>query len=308
MNGPVLFNIAGFLVGANSAEYCGTLQLSVAQANSLLASGLYVNIHTAAFPGGEVRAQLRPGTEDFSVRATGAQEVPPNGSPNTGFGTYTYNAASNQVTYRQNWTGAGGTMAHVHGAIPGVNGGIVYGLAGPANGPWIGISPAITTLQILDMFQMKQYANIHSGAFPGGEIRGQLIQNPNLFGFPGQTVDGPLKRVLRIGSSGPAVLGGNWTCTLHDAQPGVFASLAYAEDLAINPLDVTGFGFPLCSVLWINALTGYPTTTDALGCATQTFAVPALAVFLGEDFYFQWLAVDGTTVAWSGALEVVVRN
>ena len=222
----------------------------------------------------------------------GVEETPPNASPNTGFGTFVFDPTTNQVAYNVTWTGATGTMAHVHTGIPLVAGAILFGLAGPANGPYAGISPALTSVAVADMFNLRHYTNIHSVPFPGGEIRSQNRQNPSLFGYPGVTSAGPLGRVLRIGASGSPVLGGTWIATVHDAMPGAFVSLAYAQDLVAMPLDLTVFGFPN-EVLWVNALTGYPTSADPNGCASISFAVPPFPFLVGNAFYFQWVSIEG---------------
>jgi hypothetical protein len=307
VNGPVIVTLAGTIIGAG-AEYCGTAVLTAAQVAALLANGCYVNVHTAAFAGGEVRAQLIVQKEEFTCVNVGSEETPPNVSPNTGLGIFTFDPVTSMVAYSQTWTGLGGTAAHVHTAVPTLAGGILYGLAGPANGPWAGASPALAAAAVNDLFETRHYSNVHSAAFPAGEVRDQLRQNPNIFGFPSLTTAGSVSRTLRIGASGPAILGSSWTCKVFDALPGAFVSLAYAEDLAGMPLDIGPFGVsPPCAVLWVNALTGYPGGADAQGCAQQTFSVPPLAVFLGQDFFFQWVSIEAGLIVWSNALQVVVH-
>jgi hypothetical protein len=59
-NGPVQIDFAplGFAFGARSGTFSKIILLNTAQAADLLAGNLYVNIHNANFPGGEIRAQL----------------------------------------------------------------------------------------------------------------------------------------------------------------------------------------------------------------------------------------------------------
>jgi hypothetical protein len=307
VNGPIIVPLNGMTSGVD-AVYCGTGVLTPAQVTAFLANGCYVNVHTGAFPGGEVRAQLIVQKEEFTAVNTGLEETPPNASANTGFGIFTFDPVTSMVAYNQTWTGAGGTAAHVHTGPPTFAGPILYGLAGPPNGPYVGISAALGAAAVNDMFELRHYSNVHSAAFPGGEVRDQLRQNPNIIGYPSLTLAGPMSRTLRIGASGPALLGMSWTCHVFDAAPGAFISLAYAEDVAGMPLDVGPFGVsPPGSVLWVNALAGYPSASDALGCGSQSFIVPPLAIFVGQDFFFQWVSIEGGLLVWSDALQVVVH-
>lgn len=307
VNGPVIVTLKGGNTGPGTAEYCGTATLTTAQITTLLANGLYFNVHTTAIPSGEIRGQLLVQVENFAASLTGTEEVPANGSINTGFGTFKFGPGPNTIAYRQNWTGALTTASHIHSEFPLASGGVTFPLA-PALGPWLGVTAALTAAQQTDLFRVRMYSNVHSTPFPGGEVRGQLRQNPYYFGYPGATAAGLLGRKLRIESSGAPIINTNWTCKLFDAQPTTFASLIYAEDLAINPLDLMTFGYPDCSVLWVNALTGYPTSSDANGCASQTFLVPNLTTFIGQDFYFQWVASDANNLSWSDALALYVEG
>jgi hypothetical protein len=307
-NGPLLYTLNGGATGPGTATYCGTINMSGSQANALLAGQFYVNIKTALWPAGEVRGQLQEQTESFVVRLDGAEVVPPTGSANTGIGNYKFSPTTGTIAYQESFSGALATGASVNTSAPGVNGPVLYPLAGPAAGPWAGSAGPLTTAQQADLFSVRHYSLINSLGSPAGEVRGQLRQNPNYFGYSGQTAAGTLGRKLTIGASGVAKLGGSWTTWLFDAQPGAAASLTYAEDIAGTPIDLMAFGFPRCSVLWVNPLAGYSAVADANGCAAQTFSVPAMASLVGEDFYFQWIAIDGGNVSWSDALCVTVEN
>ncbi|MEO6463662.1 MAG: CHRD domain-containing protein [Candidatus Eisenbacteria bacterium] len=111
----------------------------------------------------------------FEAVINSAQEVPPNSSPATGTGTFTLNDAETQLSINVVFSGlvAPQTGAHIHGpAAPGVNAGIRFGLplGSPVNVVW-----AISAGDVASLKDGLLYVNIHSQAFPGGEIRGQIL-------------------------------------------------------------------------------------------------------------------------------------
>lgn len=131
-----------------------------------------------AFAAGTASAQTT-----FQAFLSGLGEVPPNASPATGFGTVVLNAVQTQITVNENWSGLSATASasHIHNAPPGVNGAVIFTFAGvPA--ATAGAIPqqtfAITAAQVAQLFAGNMYMNIHNSAFPGGEIRGQLVPEP----------------------------------------------------------------------------------------------------------------------------------
>lgn len=106
---------------------------------------------------------------------SGAAEVPPNASAGTGTAEATYDKSSGTLKYRVTYSGLSGpvTAGHFHGpAMPGQNAGVVVPFKSTAN-PIEG-EATITPEQAADMLAGKWYANLHTAASPGGEVRGQL--------------------------------------------------------------------------------------------------------------------------------------
>jgi hypothetical protein len=137
---------------------------------SIIDGMTYVNIHSAAFPGGEIRGQIVSSVNPLD----GGQEVPPNASPAIGCGLVSFNRATNTMGFDTRFAGlvAAETAAHIHGfAPPGAAAGVLFGLAAgsPKRGTW-----AYGAAAMPPVFDARTYFNIHSAAFGGGEIRGQI--------------------------------------------------------------------------------------------------------------------------------------
>ena len=149
-------------------------------------SGLtYVNIHTTAFPGGEIRGQIIADTATNMVAlVNAAQEVPPNASPGQGIGFFKIDTAANTLNYdiRYGLLSAAETAAHIHGfAPPGTPAGVLVAL--PAGNPKVGVWNYLEAQETGILGEMT-YVNIHTTAFPGGEIRGQIINPSPATGVP----------------------------------------------------------------------------------------------------------------------------
>jgi hypothetical protein len=115
----------------------------------------------------------------YKAHLTAKDEVPPNASTGTGDGTFTLNPATKELTWVVTFTGLSGpaTAAHIHGpAAAGANAGVVVPFDPPkAPAGEIKGSKTLTDDQIADLKAAKYYANIHTDANKGGEIRGQLM-------------------------------------------------------------------------------------------------------------------------------------
>ena len=108
----------------------------------------------------------------------GANEVPPTGSLGTGTLTGTYDDTTNQLSWNISWINLGAlTGMHFHGpAAPNFNAGVQVGIPGLGS-PSIG-NTNILAAQEADLLGDLFYLNLHTQAFPGGEIRGQVLCDP----------------------------------------------------------------------------------------------------------------------------------
>ena len=115
----------------------------------------------------------------FAATLAGSSETPANASTATGTATFTYNPAtyilSGTITFSGLATAT--TVAHIHLGAVGVAGNPVFTIeaSGPFTSPITYSTQALTAAQVTDLFTGNYYVNIHTVAFPNGEIRGQLL-------------------------------------------------------------------------------------------------------------------------------------
>lgn len=117
-------------------------------------------------------------TPDLIFKATlnGASETPSNASTATGDATLTFNQTTKIFTIVVNFTGITATAAHIHKGAVGVAGGVIFGFPSPIVSPINYTSAALDSTQVADLKSDMYYVNVHSEAYPAGEIRGQLVQ------------------------------------------------------------------------------------------------------------------------------------
>jgi len=113
-------------------------------------------------------------TEIYTAVLSGANEVPPNGSPATGTAMLSVDTETLMATWDVMFSGltADQTGAHFHNAPAGANGGVVFGLplGSPINGTW-----EMSQAHYDELAAGNIYVNVHTVEFPGGEIRGQMM-------------------------------------------------------------------------------------------------------------------------------------
>jgi hypothetical protein len=130
------------------------------------------------YGGGSTQTFTPPPAMAESYRAvlTGGSETPPNASAATGTGSLTLDTGTKMMTASVTTGGIVGTMAHIHQGVPGVAGPIIFPLAESYGGSGVwSVQMTLTDDQIATLRAGNYYFNVHSGAFPAGEIRGQIV-------------------------------------------------------------------------------------------------------------------------------------
>ena len=138
-------------------------------------------------------------TTQFKAALKGSDQVPPSETTGTGTVTATYDSVSRRLSWKGSYSGLSGppTAAHIHGpAAPATNARLVFWAsdnigqcsqgecklnsetkAQPLTNPFEG-SATLTDTQAAELMGGMYYVNIHTNAYPRGEIRGQLLKSP----------------------------------------------------------------------------------------------------------------------------------
>lgn len=114
---------------------------------------------------------------NISATLTGAQESPAVTTNGSGTVTGTYDAGTNTLTYNVSWSNLSGnaTIAHFHGpATVGTNASVVVPFTFTAGATSASGTATLTDAQETDFLNGLWYANVHTAAHGGGEIRGQV--------------------------------------------------------------------------------------------------------------------------------------
>jgi len=194
--GPVVVNLIGlggvFIGGSMTV----TTPIAADVAQRMLANpgNFYVNVHTTQFPGGAVRGQLAynsGGPVAYAAELRGSSEVPPNASNAFGSAFVLLDLMNNTILWDVNTNGIASPMlSHIHRGGSTVSGPVIINFAtttdqitgGRTKGSTTiaaqqtaNLTPADLTALASASTASGYYVNVHSTAFPAGEIRGQLV-------------------------------------------------------------------------------------------------------------------------------------
>jgi len=164
-----------------SGTFAGSVSLTDAQRDMVLAGQTYVNIHTPNNPTGEIRGQIAPALMQASL--SGVNERPNSVvSDGTAYGAFLL--AGDQLTLNISYQDLSGTAtgAHIHGpASLFAPAGVLVDLS-PFNGGSFGDFGNLagtTSLSLTNLNRMidgTTYVNFHTAAHTDGEIRGQITR------------------------------------------------------------------------------------------------------------------------------------
>ena len=155
-NGPILFDL-GNPTSPVIATWSGMTPTDVAD---LLAGNLYVNIHTAGRPDGEIRGQILERTVDLvSFTADAGQVVPPGASTATGTCQADLSDAADELAVSCTHDLPAPDQAHLHEGARRTNGPLVFTFA-TATSPFAGDVP-MTPRLVADFAAGFLYVDIH---------------------------------------------------------------------------------------------------------------------------------------------------
>jgi hypothetical protein len=114
----------------------------------------------------------------FTTRLAGTNVVPATASTATGTADAVLDKQTRLLRWKMSFSQLSGpvTMAHFHGpAAIGANAGVALDFAGPVKSPYEGRA-TLSAQQAADLLAGKWYINLHTARYPGGEVRGQMIE------------------------------------------------------------------------------------------------------------------------------------
>jgi hypothetical protein len=229
VSGPIVKDLVPFLSG-NSLQVTlagsGLSGLSVAK---LFAGDYYINVHTAANPGGEIRGQILLEEDRSSMgRLTGSESSPPIATNARGLAFFMLSQHNQKLSFHVVLDSLDGaiTGAHLHKGLMGSSGPIIQDLMPFLNGNVISGS-VDPSAYLSTLLADSVYINIHTTPNPGGLIRAQLFFWPYLY------FDARMEGAQEV----PAV-----TTTARGL--GVFR-VNYAMDTAYYDLQMTGLSGPI---------------------------------------------------------------
>jgi hypothetical protein len=172
-NGPIAFDM-GNPASPVTATWTG---MTAADINDLQTGNLYLNIHTAGRPAGEIRGQILTRTVDtVPFTLDGGQVVPPNGTSATGTCTADLNGPATALDISCTHNLPAPDAAHVHNAPFGLNGPIVFTFPSPFS-PLVASVP-LTPVDVASFAATFLYLDVHgpegTEEEPADEIRGQI--------------------------------------------------------------------------------------------------------------------------------------
>jgi hypothetical protein len=185
-NAGVMFGMST-IDNATSGSFIGNGVLPSSDLMGLLSGNTYLNLHTSNNGPGEIRGQVVDADiRVYNVGLDVTQEVP---APNVGNATPVGSAlvvvdtSTGEIEISGSYMGmtSGVVGSHLHGlAGPGATAGVIFGLTntGGTDGTFSGMG-TLSPAELSGLLDGNTYLNIHTDMNGPGEIRGQIVPEPN---------------------------------------------------------------------------------------------------------------------------------
>jgi len=181
-DGPVVVDLGAGIQGNTISGSFNAMDIE-GLTEAMLAGNIYINVHTAMFPAGEIRGQLMI-DERISHDAVlnTEQEIPsPMGAMGNGLAQVGLNYTMDTLFYRVQLEGLTGpaTGAHFHEGEFGETGPVLIGITDSIEGNRIEgyvVGEALSVENINKFLSGEIYLNIHTDMNAPGEIRGQVYK------------------------------------------------------------------------------------------------------------------------------------
>ena len=289
VSGPVITSLVPMVRGNRLSGYLTGADIAPAKLTKYLRGGYYINIHTAANGGGEIRGQIRIESEaGFIANLTGAQEVPAVTTSASALGIFTLSQNQEKLKFRVTLAGLSSaiTNAHFHTGAAGVAGPAVVSLLTYLTGNVLEGEIVPTPAFLTSLSQGQIYINVHTANNPGGEIRGQLTLETRNLPFDSR-LDG--NQMVPVNpSTGKALAVGRLSATLDSMT--VFVSFA---GLSGPPTGIAVYASPAG-------------VANGTAIGTVPIATPPATNVVG--FRFTGLTPDDVNVFLRGSINLVINT
>lgn len=162
--------------------------------------------------------------------------------PGKGTGIFVLNTDGTQLSYQITVHGMSGaiTGAHIHNAAAGVSGNVVKTLSftnNTASGVWSSTdgTQTFTDSMLSELVRGRLYVNIHTGANPNGEIRGQILPSTGI-GFAAKLDSAQEAAVFTLSGNVPGR--GSFALTLGTDGQATYAGTVSALSGAITAAHI----------------------------------------------------------------------